>query len=212
MGETVIVANAPWRWSEGFVRLVRQAEVVLAADGGANHLARIGVTPDAVVGDLDSLRPEVRAWLGEGRLVARPDQEWTDLHKTLAYAFDERGAKKVTVLAATGGGLDHALENLGLLARWASRGPLEAWDESFRIVPVLSRACLESAPGQRVSLLPLGRCSAVRTAGLRWGLAGEPLDLLGHTGVCNLAEADEIEVECTGGALLVFLQQSPPGW
>ncbi len=61
----VVVANAPLAWSESLVSLIRDARMVIAADGGANHLARIGVKPVAVIGDLDSIRPEVRAWLGE---------------------------------------------------------------------------------------------------------------------------------------------------
>ncbi len=204
VSDVVIVAGAPWRWNEAFVRLVRRAGTVLAADGGANHLARIGVRPDAVVGDLDSIRPEVRAWVGDGRLVPHEDQEHTDLHKTLLYAFDRAGATVVRILAATGGGLDHAVENLGLLARWARRGEIEAWDSDGRILPVTSRTSLTARPGGRISLLPVGRCAAVWTEGLRWRLDGEPLDLLERTGVSNEAVAARVEVRVEGGCLLVF--------
>jgi len=206
VASTVIVASAPWEWDETSVRLVLAADEVLAADGGANHLARIGVRPAVVVGDLDSIRPEVRRWIGEERVAHRPDQEFTDLHKTLVVAFDERGATRVTVLAATGGRLDHAVENLAVLARWADRGEIELLDRETRILAVRSRVCLETAPGQAVSLIPLGRCERVTTAGLRWPLAGEPLDLASRTGVSNQALGDRIELAVEGGTLLVFLR------
>jgi thiamine pyrophosphokinase len=212
MRETVVVANAPWRWRPLFVEIVRHASCVLAADGGANHLARIGVRPEAVVGDLDSILPGVRRWVGEERMVLRPDQESTDLHKTLAYAFDERHAREVTVLAATGGRLDHALENLMLLARWAERGSLELRDEEVRVVPVTDRGSFATEPGQTISLMPVGRCERVWTRGLRWPLAGEPLDLAGRTGVSNLAEGAEAEVRVEGGAVLVFLSAPAADW
>ena len=202
--EAVVVAGAPWRWTPPFVALVRRAGVLLAADGGANHLARIGVRPAAVVGDMDSIRPDVRAWLGEARLVHREDQDHTDLHKTLAAAFDEYGATSASILAATGGGLDHALENVGLLARWSRRGPIEAWDGEARIVPVTGRVTLAARPGQRVSLVPAGRSGLVWTEGLRWPLRGEHLDLLERTGVSNRAEGGRIEVRVEDGCLLVF--------
>ena len=201
----VVVANAPLSWSEELVRIVRSADLVVAADGGANHLARIGVKPAAVVGDLDSIRPEVRAWLGEGCLVLRPDQDHTDLHKTLAYVIDERKAQSVTVLGATGGRLDHALENLALLARWAGRAEIELRDESTRIVAVFSEATFAVRPGSTVSLLPVGQCERVWAEGLRWPLAGAPLDLLTRTGVCNQATADRVDIRVEGGTLLVFL-------
>lgn len=211
MAGTVVVASAPWEWDEASVRLLLAADEVLAADGGANHLARLGVRPALVVGDLDSIRPAVRRWVGEDRIVHRGDQEFTDLHKTLAVAFDERNASAVTVLAATGGRLDHALENLALLARWADRGDLELRDRGTRILAVRARATLSTVPGQTVSLLPLGRCERVTTTGLRWALAGEPLDLAGRTGVSNLAESDRVELAVEGGTLLVFLGAAPAG-
>lgn len=203
----VVVANAPFAWSEPLVRLVRAARLVVAADGGANRLARIGVRPAAVVGDLDSLHPGVRAWLGEAALVPRPDQSFTDLHKTLAYVIEERGARRVTVLGATGGRLDHALENLALLARWSDRGEVELRDETTRIVAVRREASFAVTPGAAVSLHPVGRCERVWTEGLHWPLAGEPLDLLARTGVCNRADGERIAVRVEGGTLLVFLEE-----
>jgi thiamine pyrophosphokinase len=164
-----------------------------------------------VVGDLDSIDLETRAWLGEGCLVHRPDQESTDLHKTLAHAFDERGAERVTILAATGGRLDHALENLGLLARWSARGQVEILDAHARIVAVGGEAELATSPGQTVSLVPLGRCERVTTRGLRWRLDGEPLDLAGRTGVSNVAVGDSIALRIEGGHLLVFLAETGSG-
>ncbi len=205
MRDAIVVANAPWRWRAEFAALVRRSGLVVAADGGANHLARIGVRPAAVVGDLDSIRTSVRGWVGEDRMVARPDQEFTDLHKTLAYAFDERGARKVTVLAATGGRLDHAIENLALLGRWAGRGEVELLDEEHRIVAVSGTFSATAAAGATVSLMPLGRCERVWTQGLRWALDGEPLDLAGRTSVSNVADGGPIEVRAEGGIVLVFL-------
>lgn len=208
MAPWVIVANAPWRWDEWSVKLVRTAAGVVAADGGANHLARIGVRPSAVVGDLDSIRAAVRVWVGEDRLVLRADQEHTDLHKAVAYLREELQVRRAVVLAATGGRLDHALEALGVLARWAGKGSFEFREPGCRIVPVRRRRVFATAPGQVISLLPWGRCQGVRTAGLYWGLTGEPLDLLGRTGVSNRAEGRRVEVAVSSGTLLVFLHQN----
>ena len=201
----VIVAGAPWRWEPRFVTLVSAADEVLAADGGANHLARIGVRPAAVVGDLDSIRASVRRWVGEERIVHRPDQETTDLDKTLACAFDERSAGAVTVLAATGGRLDHALANLGLLGRYLGRGAVELRDELARIVPVAGEASFATRPGQAVSLVSPGGCERVWTEGLRWPLAGGRLGPASPHGVSNRAEGDRVAVRVAGGTLLVFL-------
>lgn len=206
-----MVANGPLAWNRELVAAVRCADLVLAADGGANHLARIGVRPDAVIGDLDSIRASVRAWIGEARIVHRPDQETTDLHKALSYAFDERGATSVVVIGATQGRLDHALENLALLARFDARGRVEFRGEEGRVLAVRGRAEFETSPGQTVSLLPLGRCERVTTRGLRWPLDGEPLDLAARTGVSNVALGEHVCLDVEGGVLLVFLHRHPTG-
>jgi thiamine pyrophosphokinase len=134
-------------------------------------------------------------------MVLRADQDFTDLHKTLEFAFDERHSRQVIVLAATGGRLDHDLENLALLARWASRGSLELRDERHRVVPIIDKAELATTAGQPISLMPVGRCERVFTRGLRWELHGEPLDLAGRTSVSNLSEGDRTEIRVEGGAL-----------
>lgn len=204
MVEAVVVANAPFRfWPEAF-SLIRRASLLLAADGGANHLANLGVRPHFVVGDFDSLEPSVRTWLGEARLVSRPDQNHTDLEKTLDFAL-EQGARSIRILAATGGRLDHALENLAILGRFAGRATCELWDREQRILPVLGEARFHVREGSTVSLMPLGKCLRVWTQGLHWPLHGEALDLLARTGLSNRAEGSEVQVKVDGGVLLVFL-------
>jgi thiamine pyrophosphokinase len=208
----VIVANAPWTWRPEHVSLARDADLLLAADGGANHLAAVGLRPAAVVGDLDSIRPGVRAWLGEQAMVPRPDQDHTDLEKTLAFAIDEHAATRVTVLAATGGRPDHAFENLALAARWGRNVAVELRGEDGRFVPVLARAELSTTTGQLISLLPLGRCERVTTRGLQWELAGDVLDPTSRISVSNRASGRQVTVQVEGGALLVFLADPGRGW
>jgi len=205
VGRTVIVANAPWSWTPFSAALVAEADLLLAADGGANHLARIGLRPEAVVGDMDSIRPGVRRWVGESHVIHRADQDTTDLHKTLAYAIDERGAERVTVLALLGGRVDHSLENLALLTRWSARAEIDAWDGTTRVVPVTNELELSLEPGQTVSLIPMGRCEGVRTAGLKWPLSGEALDLRERTGVSNLVTERSVRISRDSGELLVLI-------
>ena len=88
----LLVANGPIRWTEDLAVLATLAEPLLAADGGANHLGRIGLRPDAVIGDLDSISSGIRKFIGEERMIHRPDQDRTDLEKALEYEI-KRQAK-----------------------------------------------------------------------------------------------------------------------
>ena len=99
----LLIANGALDWSETLAAMAAAARPLLAADGGANHLGRIGLRPAAVIGDLDSITPGIRAWVGEDRMVRRPDQDRTDLDKALEYAFSDLGLDGLAVLGATGG-------------------------------------------------------------------------------------------------------------
>ncbi|MCX7895228.1 MAG: thiamine diphosphokinase [Thermoanaerobaculum sp.] len=202
--DAVVVGNAPFAfWPQAF-RWARQASLLVAADGGANHLARVGLRPHAVVGDLDSILPEVRAWVGEERLVPRPNQDFPDLHKALAFV-QERGAKTVRVVAATGGRLDHTLENLAILGRFAHLLACEICEPQQRVVAVVQEASFAVTPGATVSLMPLDPCPKVWTEGLHWPLHGELLTLLQRTSLSNRADAPQVRVRVEGGVLLAFL-------
>lgn len=206
IGRALLVANAPLRWHPRLASMAVSARPLLAADGGANHLARLGLRPAAVIGDLDSVSPENRAWLGEDCMVDRPDQNRTDLDKALDYAFDELGIKNLTVLAALGGRTDHELGNLGLLARLAmgERLLLETADQ--RVLAVAGETSLPSIPGETWSFWTFDPAVRVTVEGVRWPVEGAALDVLSGPSLSNEATADEIRVRPTGGAVVVSRQ------
>jgi thiamine pyrophosphokinase len=108
-------------------------------------------------------------------------------------------------MAATGGRLDHTLENLVLLSRFGPRGSLALLTGEQRIVAVHDDLAAATTPGDTVSLMPLGCCPRVWTTGLHWELSGEPLDLVSHSSVSNRAEGASIRVRVSGGVVLLFL-------
>ncbi|MDE2491222.1 MAG: thiamine diphosphokinase, partial [Elusimicrobia bacterium] len=103
--------------------LARRASLVVCADGAARHALALGLVPDAIVGDLDSLpRCLPRAWARVPRLADR-DESRSDLEKSLDF-LERAGAREVLVAGALGGGLGHELVNLAVLE--SRRGPLAA--------------------------------------------------------------------------------------
>ena len=95
---------------------VERAGVLLAADGGARFLLELGVTPDAVVGDFDSLgETDARRLSDAGvELVRHPvRKDVTDGELAVAEAL-RRGGGEV-VLAGGTGALDHTLGHLAIL-------------------------------------------------------------------------------------------------
>ena len=92
--------------------------LIVAADGGAAKAELLGLRPDVVVGDLDSLAPETRERLRADGVDIRAhpaDKDESDTHLALREAL-ARGASQLVLIGALGGVRpDHALANLLLL-------------------------------------------------------------------------------------------------
>ena len=202
----VLVANAPLRWTPRLTALAASADLLLAADGGANHLARIGLRPAAVIGDLDSISESTRSWLGEELMIERPDQDRTDLDKTLEYALDNLKVRDFTVLGATGGRVDHDLGNLSLLARLGLGTRLQFEGDSHRLLATRGELRLQSFPGETWSFWTYDPEIRVTVEGVRWPINNAAIDAGGRPSISNEAIRNEVCVRAEGGAVIVMRQ------
>jgi thiamine pyrophosphokinase len=186
------------------------ADLVIAADGGATALDRLGHTPDRLVGDLDSTDPGLVDRLGAaGTQVERhpTDKDASDAELAVTAAV-EAGADETVLLGAMGGGrLDHAVANLLLLADTALAGRdvrLVHGPTTVRVLRGGERVDLVGGAGDIVSLLPIGGdAGGVRTEGLRWTLDGEPLAMGRSRGLSNEVVTAPASVTLEAGTLLV---------
>lgn len=177
------------------------AALVVAADGGARSALALGVMPDIVTGDLDSLG-DARAAIPPDRIRPNPDPNATDLEKAVALCLEE-GCDAVDITGTGGGRADHALANLSVLARFGRRARVRMVDERFAIELVDGEAEVEGPEGTVVSLVALGRCEGVTTSGLRWQLDGAALEFSAY-GVHNEIAASPARVSVRSGDLLLF--------
>lgn len=184
------------------------ADLVIAADSGLQHAAELGIAVDLVVGDLDSVSEAVLAGAERrGAAVERhpADKDATDLELALA-AARRRGAARVVVVGGAGGRLDHLLANALLLGNDAYADLELEWRAAgSRAVVVRDAAEVAGAPGDLVSLLPLGGpAHGVTTSGLRWPLDGETLPAGATRGVSNEMTAAAATVAVDAGSLLMI--------
>jgi len=199
----VLVANGPVVWTPELAALAAAAEPLLAADGGANSLARIGLMPSTVIGDMDSISAATAAWVGPSRLVRRPDQERTDLEKALIFAFDEAGVRRLTVLGALGGRCDHEIGNLGLLSRLAQGEDLVFRDTVSWTIAASGTMELEARPGETWSFWTFDPVVLVSLGGVRWPVERLSLAAGGRPSISNEARGERVRVDARGGTVIV---------
>lgn len=206
----LLVAAAPTAGSSELVAsLAAESDLVIAVDGGGAVCLEAGVVPDVVLGDFDSLAPELLERLKSqgARIVSfPPKKDATDLE----LAVDEArraGATHVVVSCATSRRLDHTLAVLGVLARASDLRPeiaepdLGAW-----VLSPSGRAHLDLAGcGATVSLLALSEPVVVSVTGVDWPLDAHALQPGSTLGVSNVIAGEEgARISVGEGTLLVI--------
>ncbi len=205
-----VVVVASGELDERDARWLAGADLVIAADGGAGSLDRIGRRPDRLIGDLDSSSPDLVERLdAAGTIIERHpvDKEATDTELALEAAIAAGGTDIVLLGGLGGARVDHELANVLLF----TDPDLAAVDvrlirsgAALRPLRGGRRLALDRADGGIVSLLPVGGdATGVTTTGLRWSLTDAVLRMGRSRGLSNEVIAATASVSLEHGTLLV---------
>jgi len=181
---------------------------LVCANGGYKAAMACGLSPDLIVGDLDSMPKWARDKLPEGAVHRDPDPDHNDLEKAVRESFRRWGAQAELVLLGVGadhGRTDHAIANLGVLLAEPHRRIQEV-DTAGRLVALRhGKLAIEDAVGATVSVLPWSLHGAVVSeVGLHFPLDEERLQL-GGRGISNEVGDDNALVEVHEGVALIWI-------
>jgi thiamine pyrophosphokinase len=180
---------------------------LICADGGARHIHALGLTPDLIVGDMDSLDGDMqRDFVMKGsRIMRYPEaKDETDSELALQMAF-MMTPDEIRIYGALGARIDHTLANLTLLAAAADRGiETRLLDEWCEISLVRQKAVIEGEIGQTVSLLAFGAdVTGVTLEGFEYPLRNATITFNRPIGVSNRLTAVQGVISVESGNLLV---------
>jgi thiamine pyrophosphokinase len=199
----LIIANGEPPKRQRLQALVREAGIVVCADGGANTALKQGIVPDAIVGDLDSIHAEALVKFRRVPTFEDRDEETTDLEKAILWSMKTH-YDHMTVVGATGKRVDHSVGNLGVLAKYYPDAIIRFVDDLGEISYVGRELTFEANKGAVVSLLPLSRCEGIVTQGLRYELQAETLELGVREGTSNVVVQSPVKIKVKKGHLLLF--------
>ena len=186
---------------------VPQADLVIAADGGATNARRLGLHPSVIIGDMDSIDPAYGAELEAAgvQFVRYPtNKDATDLELALRYAI-KHGARAITLIGAMGGRPDQALANVFLLTLPVLDGvAVRVVGDGWEAFSVRDSVQLAGRAGEVVSLIPLTpEVGGVTTAGLFWALNDATLRFGSSLSISNEMTGTTAQVSVSQGLLLV---------
>ena len=170
---------------------------IIAADGAATKLQVIGINPDVIIGDLDSVYGEFPNSL----IIEDPSQCNTDFEKALNY-INKNHPGKTLVLGANGGFLDHILNNINIIIE----NELTFYSKEMTgfIIKGPGHFTTNLNFNSKISLFGISK-AIVSTSGLKWELNEELLEFPGKNSSLNRVVAEEVNINVVKGKLLIMI-------
>ncbi|MFQ5629282.1 MAG: thiamine diphosphokinase [bacterium] len=182
---------------------IAKAKLIICADGGANQAIAASITPDYIVGDLDSVTGAVRKQLKNTAFVLKPSQYATDLEKALQLAI-EKSVISTSVIGFSGGRFHHKHTNLNILQSFSDRLDMTCIDNSGFGKFMRDRISLDVKIGQQISLTAFQKAGGITTKGLKYPLKNGALEWGINDGQSNEAISPSVEITVKKGVLFVF--------
>jgi thiamine pyrophosphokinase len=204
----IIVASGNLVAGRRIKRLLKEADLIIAADGGATHLRQLNIHPHVIIGDMDSIPPDTRQFFEKNFTPILPHpsrKDNTDTDLCVEFAI-KKGATAITLVGVTGHRLDHTLANIFLLRRLADLG-VEAriLDENNEIHLVTDRLKLKGEKGALLSVIPVSEnVTGLTLKGLEYPLENASISMGASLGISNYFRNTSATISIATGVLLVI--------
>lgn len=177
--------------------------VIIAADGGLRYTAALGLTPDIIIGDMDSVRQED---VPAGAILYPSRKDDTDMMLAVKKGL-ALGADEFFLFGGLGGRLDHTYANFQTLA-YLSEHNVRGWllDENHRVCMLENGEFALSPEYRYLSIFAYGGiCTGVTITGAEYPLDDAVLEPSFPLGVSNChAPGNQMRVSVKEGTLLII--------
>jgi thiamine pyrophosphokinase len=197
---------------EFFIKLIKESDYIIAANGGSKNAKSFGLIPDVIIGDLDSIsKKDYSFFLKNGSDFKKydPIKDKTDIHLALDHAI-ECGFKEILLLCVFGDRLDHVLANVFLLMKVVKEGICaKIVDEFHEIILICKSGRIKGNIGDIVSLIPLTpTVSGIKLTGLKFVPKKGRLKMTETLGVSNVLTKKTATITINKGKLLLIKPNS----
>jgi len=177
---------------------------LICADGGANSALRMGLVPDAIVGDLDSISPAaLNEFKSISKVIRLKRQNDTDVEKCLKYAIS-KGYKEALLVGVTGNRLDHTFCNLGIVLKFFPKINISLIAENSCLKPYNRKAELKTYKGETISVYGFDRKTKISSVGLKFPLKNISLPFGEKESTSNIVTSDKVELKISNVVFFVI--------
>ena len=182
-------------------------DLVIAADGGYDHLIHIGLRTDIALGDFDSVTsPELWEDTICERYTYSPEKDDTDMILAIKLGLS-KGYRTFAIYGGLGGRLDHTIANIQALSHIAAEGAQAIlYHEDYELTVIKNSSyTIPKEVNGCVSVFSLSdRSENVTIKGLKYEVEGITLSNTFPLGVSNETTGKKGIISVENGILLIL--------
>jgi len=179
-------------------------DTLLCADGGADSALRLGLTPDYIIGDLDSISKEaIKKFKNISKILQYKRQNDTDVEKCLKFAIKNK-FDKALLIGVTGNRLDHTICNLGIVLKFFSEIKLSLLAENSYLKPYTGDIRLKTQKGEIISLYGFDKKTKITSSGLKYPLKNITLPFGEKESTSNVSTSNSVQIKIRNGIIFII--------
>jgi thiamine pyrophosphokinase len=199
-----IIANGTIKNYDFHKKILKDFDIIICADGGANIAKELDIIPNYIIGDFDSIKISVFNHfkkINKTKFIKDADDGKTDLELAinLAETFNPSALK---IFGAIGDRIDHTLANIYCLDKISKDISAEIIDDKNTIQLIKKATAIKGEKNDIVSVLPLSDVSNLNYLGFKWNIKN--LDTkAGWFGISNKMLGDNASINFSDGKILI---------
>lgn len=205
MKKCIIIANGKSPTKKVVDYFVNKGfSAIICADGGANSAKKIGIIPNFIIGDLDSISlSTLNYFKNKSTIIQIKRQNDTDVEKCLKFAI-KKGFKEAILLGVTGDRLDHTICNLGIVIKFFNIIKILLAAESSFLTPINKMTTFKSKIGETISIYGFDKKTKITSSGLKYKLNNTMLPFGIKESTSNVTVSNIVELNVKGGIVFII--------
>jgi thiamine pyrophosphokinase len=201
----VIIGNGEDWKRDKIINFCQDSDYIIAADNGLSLLHRFNLSPNLIIGDLDSVPSSLLVQYKQIPLEKHPQKkDLTDTELCIQKAIG-MNPKQIILLAMTGNYFDHSYANIiNLFRNYRKNIKMQIITSNSIIFPVIEKTTLSDLKGRRFSLFPLSTITEFSMTGAQYNFSKENLAITDYS-ISNVIIKDKLEINFQEGKLFCVL-------
>ena len=213
LNRVIIIANGEIEDLRFYRSVITEEDFIICADGGSYLAYLLGIRPDMIVGDVDSIDKELIEKFRKSNsdiIIAKfpKNKDKSDLELALERAVILK-PNEIIILAGLGKRIDHELTNILLmLGQKEYLYKIKFLSNNSELFTLSKNTVIKNKKGKVLTLIPLTAViKNVNTDGLKYEIKNKNLMWGNSLTLSNIIMKKEAKIEHDGGILICVITQ-----